>query len=170
MADDAAGGRRDCGTRCASGRGFLDRRDVMTTSLDSSAGSPLTTDATDFEHSFGVIPGLVWAFRIHDDGSCEPLAVDQPIAHRRDGWLWLHLNLADVRASNWLRQVDLPAAAVNLMLARDKHQQLHTTESCTYGVFADLLRDIAGTADELSQLRFIMTERLVISARHRAVN
>ena len=142
----------------------------MTVGLDSSAGSSLTVDATDFEHSFGVIPGLVWAFRIHDDGSSEPLAVDEPIAHRRDGWLWLHLNLADVRASNWLRQVDLPAAAVSLMLARDKHQQLHTTESCTYGVFADLLRDIGGAADELSQLRFIMTERLVISARHRAVN
>ncbi|MFZ0836336.1 MAG: CorA family divalent cation transporter, partial [Xanthobacteraceae bacterium] len=75
-----------------------------------------------------------------------------------------------MRASNWLRQVDLPAAAVSLMLARDKHQQLHTTESCTYGVFADLLRDIGGAADELTQLRFIMTERLVISARHRAVN
>ena len=37
-------------------------------------------------------------------------------------------------------------------------------------MFADLLRDIGGAADELSQLRFIMTERLVISARHRAVN
>jgi zinc transporter len=142
----------------------------MTVGLDSSAGSSLTVDATDFEHSFGLIPGPVWAFRIHDDGSSEPLAVDEPIAHRRDGWLWLHLNLADVRASNWLRQVNLPAAAVGLMLARDKHQQLHTSESCTYGVFADLLRDIGGTADELSQLRFIMTERLVISARHRPVN
>jgi zinc transporter len=60
--------------------------------------------------------------------------------------------LADVRASNWLRQVDLPVAAVSLMLARDKHQQLHTTESCTYGVFADLLRDIGGTADELDTI------------------
>jgi zinc transporter len=141
----------------------------MTAGLDGSASA--TLDATDFEHSFGVIPGLVWAFRIHDDGTSEPLAVDGPIAHRRDGWLWLHLNLADVRSGTWLRELaGLPTAAVNLMLGRDKHQQLHTTESCTYGVFADLLRDIGGTLDELSQLRFIMTERLLISARHRAVN
>ena len=92
----------------------------MTAGLDDSAGSSLTVDATDFEHSFGTIPGLVWAFRIHDDGSSEPLAVDEPIAHRRDGWLWLHLNLADVRASNWLRQPITSSRAGGLMGNRQR--------------------------------------------------
>jgi zinc transporter len=44
------------------------------------------------------IPGLVWAFRIHSDGSSESLAIDQPIGLAHDGLLWLHFNLADARA------------------------------------------------------------------------
>src|SRR5262245_40038921 len=84
----------------------------------------------------GVIPGLVWAFRIHADGSAEPLAVDQPIEMRHDGWLWLHLNLADQRAAGALRAFELPPAALALLLSHDTHQQLHAAEDCTYGVLA----------------------------------
>ena len=77
---------------------------------------------------FGVVPGLVWAFLVRDDGSAEPLDRDGPIASRRDGWLWLHLNLADARAAEWLRATKLPAAALTMMLSRDRHQQLHAVE------------------------------------------
>jgi zinc transporter len=120
--------------------------------------------------SFGIVPALVWAFRIHDDGSARPLPVDEAVDDRREGWLWLHLNLADARAIEWLRESKLPAAGVAMLVARDKRQQLHTSETCTYGVFSDLARHIGGSTDQLSQLRFFMTERLLISGRHRAVN
>ena len=43
------------------------------------------------------IPGLVWAFRLHSDGSAEPLPIDQPIEFSHDGRLWLHFNLTDAR-------------------------------------------------------------------------
>jgi zinc transporter len=119
---------------------------------------------------FGIVPALIWAFRIREDGSAEPLPVNEPIDGRRDGCLWLHLNLADARAIEWLRTADLPAAGLALLLGRDKHQQFHTTGSCTYGVFADFGRQIGGPADEIAQLRFVMTERLLISGRHRKVN
>src|SRR4051794_4378714 len=48
------------------------------------------------------IPGLVWAFRLHHDGSAEPLAVDKPFEFSHDGRLWLHFNLTDARARAWL--------------------------------------------------------------------
>jgi zinc transporter len=70
----------------------------------------------------------------------------------------------------WLRESELPAAAVAMLLARDPHQQLYASENCIYGVFADLGREIEGSTDQLAQLRFLMTERLLISGRHRAVN
>ena len=120
--------------------------------------------------SFGIVPALVWAFRIHEDGSAQSLPVDQPIDNRREGWLWLHLNLADARAIQWLRETDLPAGGLATLIARDKRQQLHTSETCTYGVFSDLARQIEGSTDQLTQLRFLMTERLLISGRHQAVN
>jgi zinc transporter len=117
----------------------------------------------------GVVPGLVWAFRIHDDGSARSLPIDEPIGGRRDGWLWLHLNLADARATEWLRTADLPAPALAMMLSRDRHQQLHATESCIYGIFADFVKQIEGSSDDVAHLRFVMTERLLISSRHHAL-
>jgi len=117
----------------------------------------------------GVVPGLVWAFRIHADGSAEPLAVDQPIEHRHDGWLWLHLNLADQRAVAALRAMELPAPALALLLSHDTHQQIHAADESTYGVLADLVQRIDEGGDDTGHLRFIMTERLLLSGRHHAL-
>lgn len=44
------------------------------------------------------IPALVWAFRLHSDGSAEPLPVDTSFEFNHDGRLWLNFNLTDVRA------------------------------------------------------------------------
>lgn len=118
---------------------------------------------------FGIVPGLVWAFFIHDDGSAELLALDKPIERRRDGWLWLHFNLADARAAEWLRAAELPARALAMMLSRDRHQQLHAIEACIYGIFADFVTRIEGPGDDIGHLRFIMTERLLVSGRHHAL-
>ncbi len=57
------------------------------------------------------IPGLVWAFRIHSDGKPEALPIDTPVAFTHDGLLWLHFNLADARALQWLASADLEAPA-----------------------------------------------------------
>jgi zinc transporter len=118
---------------------------------------------------FGVIPGLVWAFRFHADGSVEALAVDQPIEPRHEGWLWLHLNLADQRAAAALRAFALPPVALALLLSHDTHQQLHAADDCTYGVLADLVQRIGEGGDDTGHLRFAMTERLLLSGRRHAL-
>ena len=131
-------------------------------SLDLS--KPLQTS------DYGVVPGLVWAFHIHADGSSEPLAVDQPIEARHDGWLWLHVNLIDQRVRPWLKSLDLPPGAAALLTAHDNHQQLHAQDACIYGVITDLSREIGATGDEFAHLHFAMTERLLISGRYRPLN
>lgn len=115
------------------------------------------------------IPGLVWAFRLHNDGRAETLAIDAPIAVAHDGRLWLHFNLADARARSWLVEASLPSLARELMLSKDNFQQLHTIDCCVYGVFSDLVRDIDTPTDETGFLRFAMTERLLISGRVHAL-
>src|SRR5882757_4078804 len=117
------------------------------------------------------IPGLVWAFRIHSDGNSESLAVDKPIEFTHDGLLWLHFNLADARALQWLASADLqaPAQARGLLLSNDNYQQLHATDDSVYGVISDLMRDIAETTEETGYLRFVMTERILVSGRHHAL-
>jgi zinc transporter len=129
-------------------------------STTSMASNGLPTDQ---------IPGLLWGFRIHDDGSADPLPLDQPIDNRHDGWLWLHLDLSNLRALEWLSHSGLPQPAITNLVSRDRHQQLHTTPACIYGVFADHKRGIDGVSEELAHLRFAMTERLLISGRHHAL-
>jgi zinc transporter len=117
------------------------------------------------------IPGLVWAFRIHSDGSPEALPVGEPIPFTHDGLLWLHFNLIDGQALHWLAAADLqiPAQARQLVLSKDNYQQIHTSDDSVYGVISDLMRDIAETTDETGYLRFAMTERILISGRHHAL-
>jgi zinc transporter len=127
--------------------------------------------AGDAMSSAGAIPGLVWAFRIHSNGSPEALPVNEPVPFAHDGLLWLHFNLADARARQWLASAELqtPAPARGLLLSNDNYQQLHATDDSVYGVISDLMRDIAEATEETGYLRFIMTERFLISGRHHAL-
>lgn len=115
------------------------------------------------------VPGLVWAFRLHDNGRPEALPVDAPPAFVHDGKLWLHFNLADSRAREWLATLHLPAAARELLLSKDNFQQLHAIDDCIYGVFSDLVREIDESTEQTGFLRFVMSERLLISGRHQAL-
>lgn len=116
------------------------------------------------------IAGLVWAFRLHSDGSAEALPVDQPIAFGHDGRLWLHFNLTDARARPWIASSQLPPLARELLLSNDTFQQLHVVDQCVYGVFSDLVREIDSVTEETAFLRFAMTERLLVSGRHQALS
>jgi zinc transporter len=119
--------------------------------------------------SFAVpVPGLVWAFRIDAEGRPHGLSVDHPLPSFGDDLIWLHFNLADARALQWLSAADLPILqpARTLLLSRDSYQQLHVSDDCVYGVIADLRRDFDGETDEAGYLRFIMLERVLISGRY----
>jgi zinc transporter len=117
---------------------------------ETSVADALTGDDTvRSPNATAPIPGLVWAFRIHSDGSSEPLPIDKPIAPAHDGLLWLHFNLADARALHWLASADLQASAQARALL--------------------LSKDIGEATEETGYLRFVMTERLLVSGRHHAL-
>lgn len=116
-----------------------------------------------------VVPGLVWAFRLHQDGRAESLPIDTPIESSHDGRLWLHFNLTDVRTRAWIASMHIPQPARDLLLSNDNFQQIHVMDNCVYGVFSDLVRDVEAATRETGFLRFAMTERLLISGRHQAL-
>ncbi len=117
------------------------------------------------------LPGLVAAFRFAADGSAQELAVDKPITEEADCWLWLHFNLTDGRACRFLRaDASFPAAARDLLIASDEHQQLNASGHCLYGVLPDLVCELDGITEEIGFLHFAMTERLVVSGRRRALS
>lgn len=137
---------------------------------DADTRSAPESSARSAASDYGVIPGLVWAFHIREDGSSEPLPSDQAISAARHGWHWLHLDLTDARVRSWLQRINMPAKAVELLVNEDNHQQLHTDGACTYGEIADLSRDLGMSADEFAHLHFVMNEHLLLTGRYRPLN
>lgn len=137
--------------------------------LSGTAGS---AGLSNFDAGPVAIPGLVWAFRIHSDGLSEQLDVEQPVDFSSPGLLWLHFNLADIRACQWLTAspLHIPPIARSLVLSRDEFQQLHTMDDCVYGVISDLVHSFDAPTEQIGYLRFAMTENLLISGRHQALS
>lgn len=139
--------------------------------LDSSYPAPRLVVSSDGGGPVAAsVPGLLWAFRIDTEGRPHPLAINQAAPLEGPELIWLHLNLADARALQWLAtELAIPASARTLLLSKDTYQQLHIAEDCVYGVIADLLRDIDGATEDAGHLRFVLQERLVISGRYGAL-
>lgn len=60
-----------------------------------------------------------------------------------------------------------PAAARELLVAADDHQQLNASKAC---VFPDLAFGFDGVTDEIGFLYFAMTENLLVTGRHCPLN
>ena len=113
------------------------------------------------------LAGLVLAFRFYPDGSSEELNVEQPVS-AEGGWLWLHFNIADTRACQFLTTTpDLPEPARAILVSADEHQQLHGTETSLYGILTDLVCGLDGATEEIGFLHFALTDLFISSRRHK---
>lgn len=115
-------------------------------------------------------PGFIWAYRFRADGTSQrlnPLSLHEAI-NENDGWMWLHLNLSNVRALDWLQdKAPIPDEARAVFRQADEHQTLQTTDDgVIFGIFADLKQEFNDkTGEEIAKLRFCVTENMLISAR-----
>lgn len=116
------------------------------------------------------VPGLVWAFRFGADGKAEALADDvvPQTLGVRDGWLWLHFNLTDARARDWIaRCALLPPEALTVFLAKDERARIEDEEAAIFGLFSDFELELGGAGEDFAFLRFACTDRVFITGRHR---
>jgi zinc transporter len=136
----------------------------MMTLADFRLGAKPAATVTD-----EVIPGLVWGVRC---SGAEAAPIDDEVAIPAAGeWLWLHFNLADMRARDWLAATTLvPKPAVERLLSTDDAQQLVPLQGCVAGVFFDLVHDFDRTVDEFGHVRFALTERVLVTGRRRALS
>jgi zinc transporter len=98
-------------------------------------------------------PGLVWAYRFDEEGRGHRMADDEPIdlAQPGEGFRWLHVNLVDQRACQWIATHPvLPPAAREMMTTSDHHQRVVVADGLLAAVFYDfgrrLDRGSSGTA------------------------
>ena len=112
--------------------------------------------------------GIVWAYHFDPDGTPCTVANDavaDTIASHV-GWTWVHLSLADARCRNWIAQsAPLSELAREVLLGADEHMRLDLIGQEIVGVMPDLQQELSQTGTSLVRVRFVLTERLLISAR-----
>lgn len=115
--------------------------------------------------------GIVWAYRFAPDGLAAPIPqdrVDAALAAHDGGWVWVHLALADARCRAWISQhAPVSEAARELLAGPDRHLRLDIVGDEIHGVIPDLHQEFAQHGDDIVVIRFVMTERMMITARQR---
>lgn len=118
--------------------------------------------------------GIVWIYRFQPDGTAELIPNDQAdsaLTQFDAGWLWVHLGLADTRCRAWIAQkAPVSALAREVLAGPDRHLRLDILGNEIVGVVPDLHQDFAEPGDDLVRLRFVMTERMLITARQKPVH
>jgi len=118
------------------------------------------------------LPGLVFGYEFDDEGRPTLLTTANVEAAliARDGWVWLHFNLADGRARDWIeRNARLPEAAVDHLLETDDHLRLSAEDDALIGVFADFRRELARGTQDIAHLKFALAGRTLVTGRRQSL-
>lgn len=119
------------------------------------------------------MPGLVFAHAFDEAGHAHVLGDAESIGAAlagRDGWVWLHFNLADVRAGEWIGRSSLPETARDLFHDPDDHLRLAAEDEALFGVFADFRREFArDTRGDIAHLKFALHGRLLVTGRRQSL-
>jgi len=116
--------------------------------------------------------GMVFAFRFANDGAGAPADMANPLsALTADGsFLWIHVHLTDGRCRKWLSEQDwLTDEAREILLSHDIHDRIETEDNVLAGVFVDAKMDFDDDEEEMAELRFAMTDRILLTGRRRAL-
>lgn len=115
------------------------------------------------------IPGLVWAYRLSPGMThCRALPIDIGENHlnTEDGFLWLHLNLADARVAGFLEAFPgLDPAGVIALTSHDTHAALTLDEQVIYGTLVDFQRDFDRETSDIGWLHFYVSDTILITTR-----
>lgn len=115
------------------------------------------------------IPGLVWAYHFRPGSApCTRLPID---AVRSDldvseGFLWLHLNLADTRVNAFLENFPgLTPPAVAALTTHDTHAAITLDEQLVYGTLVDFQREFDSETRDIGWLHFFVSDTIMITTR-----
>ena len=112
--------------------------------------------------------GIIWAYHFEADGTAQLIANEAvgEVLASHGGWTWVHLSLADTRCRSWISQhAPLSELARETLLGPDEHMRLDVLGHEIVGVMPDLQQEFSQIGSSLVRVRFVMSERLLISAR-----
>ena len=113
--------------------------------------------------------GLICGFLLQEQGPAMPLSwntkYDPDMATAP---IWLHFNLADTRATNWIAACEaIPLDARELLLDHDALARHEIAENGLALVIGDLHHDFNGDPEGFGTLRVYIDRHMLITGRHR---
>jgi zinc transporter len=119
----------------------------------------------------GEPPGLLSGFRFGPGGDASAISDIAAIEASGDGWRWLHINLADQRCRAWLGTLSgIPKPDLDFLQSSDDAQQLAATDESVRGTLFDTIYTFDGKSEDFGFLRFVMTERMLVTGRRQAMH
>lgn len=119
------------------------------------------------------IPGCLWIIRFDAEGRAEPGSAEDldTLGKSREGFLWLHMDLTDVRTRPLIGRVAaLSDSAREALCDPLDHQYLEYSEGLVSGALLDHERTLAGPASRTDYLRFAIGETFLVTARRRPMS
>ncbi|MGJ0508273.1 MAG: CorA family divalent cation transporter [Methylocystis sp.] len=119
------------------------------------------------------IPGCLWILRFDGDGRATPgTAADlDRLGAPAEGFVWLHMDLTDVRARPLIGRIAaLSENAREALCDPLDHQYLEYSEGLVSGALLDHERTLAGPAARTDFLRFAIGPGFIVTARRRPMS
>ncbi|HET8710062.1 MAG TPA: CorA family divalent cation transporter [Spongiibacteraceae bacterium] len=111
--------------------------------------------------------GLICGFRLQLQGTAQPLKWDAKFnPDTIEEPVWLHFNLADTRATNWIATCEaIPPDARDLLLDHEEQARHEVADNGIALVIGDLHHDFSGDPEGLGTLRLYIDKHLLITGR-----
>lgn len=114
------------------------------------------------------IPGFVWAYRFVPQQGVTRLASEttlEDLCHG-DGFVWLHLNLVDIRVAAFLDRFDgLTEPSRAALTNHETHASITVDEQMLYGTLVDFQREFDAETRDIGWLHFAISDRFIITTR-----
>lgn len=112
--------------------------------------------------------GLICGYLLQSDGTLKDLkwrGIDSALSETSAN-IWLHFNLADMRAQRWLAACPaIPRPAKDILLGNTNQMTLEPIGPGLVGILGDLHHEFDIDPSKISVLRLYLDDRLLISAR-----
>ena len=114
--------------------------------------------------------GLLWAFQLFPEEPARPLESESARAWlanpEAEGFVWLHLNLANNAALPWLKSVfELPEAFDEALASGTRSTRIERDEDALVGVVNDISFDFSFEPSDTSTLWLLAAPRLLLTCR-----
>jgi len=136
--------------------------------------APKAVTATQLKQEMDAgIPGCLWIMRFDAEGRAAPGVADdfERLGKSDSGFVWLHLDLSDVRSRALIAKLDMLTDDARATLSEPvQHQFLEHDGRFVSGAVIDHERSLDGRTSTTDFLRFALGDGFLVSARRKPMN